>query len=58
MAFRNSEDRSAEVAFLAEKSREMGFASLIVYGDTWAVSCEDDADMAAVQRALGGSIEN
>ncbi|MER5323696.1 hypothetical protein [Streptosporangium roseum] len=55
-AYRNATDRAAEVVWLAKSSRESGFAPLIVYGDDWAVMCQDGAVLSAVQRILGGTI--
>lgn len=56
VAYGNAADRAAEVAWLTERSRDLGFAPLIVYGDAWAVICDDGATLSAVQRILGGTI--
>ncbi|MGJ6963591.1 hypothetical protein ACSDR0_16935 [Streptosporangium sp. G11] len=55
-AYGNATDRAAEVTWLADSSRELGFVPLIVYGEDWAVICEDGAVLSAVQRILGGTI--
>src|SRR5690606_2451859 len=40
-AYRSAEDRDFEIAWLASTARQAGYAPMLVYGDLWAVSCDD-----------------
>ncbi|MER5425363.1 hypothetical protein [Streptosporangium roseum] len=56
VAYGGAADRAAEVMWLTKSSRDGGSAPLIVYGDDWAMICDDETMLSVVQRALGGTI--